>query len=177
MFLHDFLDKFLIDENNYLKDLRTYGTGLSQDKIALLLGLNKATIRRYESSSWNKCKVPAWYPIILRFLSGDLSYFGTFWHNCRIHPADKKMSLKNFPHTRFKPSDLTMQYNTIANMAKKELRLMQADLDRLADQNKLLKMKNAELELNIEKLNSINERLNAHNAGINSGKVVSLFGS
>lgn len=177
MFSNTYLDKFLTDPDNYLSDLRTFGAGLSQEQIAQLLGLNKATIRRYESSTWNKCKLPAWYPIILRFLAGDLSYWGNYWDNARINPVDRKLSSNYFPHTRLTPSELNMNYNTIAKLAKKEFREMQSRLDSIEKQNHVLKIKNAELELDIEKLNAANDRLRAHNDGIKSGKVITLFGS
>jgi len=177
MFSNTYLDKFLSDPDNYLSDLRTFGASLSQQQTAHLLGLSKATIRRYESSTWNKCKVPDWYGILLRFLSGDLSYFGNYWTNTRINPADKKLSSDYFPHLRMVPSEMHINHNKIYRMAQQEIKEMQHELNKVNEQNKILLMRNAELELDIEKLKGINDRLRAHDNAVKSGKVINIFGS
>lgn len=176
MFSNEFLDSFQTDPDNYLKDLRRFGVGADREQIAQLIDFNPHTIRRFESKA-NKSKVPAWYPLLLRFLAGDLSYFGPNWQNARIHPTDRKLQSPHFPHTRLTPGELNVNHNTISRMAQKELRTMQQQLNKLETQVNVLKTRNAELELDKEKLQMQIDQLKAKEKGIKSGKVVNLFGS
>lgn len=177
MFQNEFLDKLTTDPDNYLSDLRRFGLGMDQIKLAGLLGLSHATIRRYESPHWNKNKVPQWYPMVLRFLSGDLSYFGNYWVNARIHPTDRKLQTNQFPHERMVPADMHARTNAIYRNAEQENKRLQAQLDRELKKNDILEINNLQLELENERLSKKLARLEAHEKGIEAGKVVNLFGS
>lgn len=171
-----YLDKLAHSETHlYLKSLRIEA-GMSLDQLGYVLGLSSGSIKRYESN-WQQSKPPRWYELMLRFLSGDLSFYSDQWANCRISPHNKQLSIPFNKYQSFLPRELTMEYNRIAQAASHELKKMQSEIDLLTNQVNALKQINTKLELEKEKLAIKLDQIAAREKGIKTGKVVSLFGS
>lgn len=169
---NEFFDKLKYSEyHNYLKSLRQFGTGLTRDQLANLTGLSVHTLRRYESQ-WKSTKIPQWYELLLRLISGDLSYFGSHWQNVRIYPHNQRISLPEAKYKAFLPMELNQRYNRMiqqVNLEKTELRAMNKQL---GIDNDVLRTDNAALMLKIEQLQKRLDQLESHQKGIDSGKVL-----
>ena len=155
LFFNEFLDKLLICTLPYeqAKDLRKFGTNKSRAELSEIIGLSSETIRRYESK-WNKQKIPPWYFVLLRFLCGDLSFFGNHWKECRIYAHDQTLASPYTPHTRMRPADMNSQYSRIYQVAQQELGDLRNEIKRLKDLNQALLIENTGLNIRIDTLES-----------------------
>ena len=106
LFQNQFLDSLMISSspNQIAKDLRILGTGLSVEELSKILGIAKRTIYGYESEK-NPNKIPKQYFILLRFLSGDLSYFQG-WENCTIQPSSNRLKVSVDKYNTYTPNSL-----------------------------------------------------------------------
>lgn len=172
---NEFLDKLRLSEHHvYLKSLRTIGAGFkNRAELSTILGISPETIRRYESN-WSNSKPPQWYELILRFLCGDLSYHGDYWHHCRIHPHTCQLSTPFDNCNAYLPRDLHMKYNRIHQLNESELRKLRIELNALKIELDAAKILNSTLSQRIELLEQENTRLKDKNAAIKSGKVIEL---
>ncbi|MCA1778749.1 MAG: hypothetical protein LC637_05025 [Xanthomonadaceae bacterium] len=177
-FHHYFFDRFLVETepHEYATWLRKYGPApryQSRSGLSDLIGVSAATIRRYESE-WGS-RPPKWYFLLLRFLAGDLSFYGHHWTDCRIRPDTGKLRT---PVTReeMTPMDLNSRYSMIVRSAQSEA----ADARRrLADMENEVQALRSERELLLLKIDTLTGELEAarnHTAQITAGKVVPLFG-
>lgn len=172
---NEFLDKLRLSEPHiYLTDLRKIGAHLTRADLSNILGISHHSIRRYESQ-WENSNPPKWYELILRFLSGDLSYYGDYWHECRIHPFTCQLSTPFDKYNAYFPKDLHMQFNRIHRLNETELRDLRANLEQIKRDIQATKQLNALLQARIELLESENARLKARNEAEKSGKVIPLF--
>lgn len=181
-FNNEFLDKLRLSEPHiYLKSLRTFGAGLNdRAELSKILGISPETIRRYESN-WTNSNPPQWYELILRFLSGDLSYYGDYWHHCRIHPQTCKLSTPFDKYNAYLPRDLHMSFNRIHQLNERELRALQQQLTSLETTIKDLELQlgayqseNAKLTIKLEQANATIDRLRNYNQAVETGKVIEL---
>ncbi|MDG4812765.1 hypothetical protein P8629_07060 [Hydrogenovibrio sp. 3SP14C1] len=175
-FQNEYLDKFKHNQyHTYLKELRLYA-GISRKELSNLSGISVYTIRRYESNWHSSTQPPEYYEMLLRFLCGDLSYFGHYWTNCRIHPHDHKMINPYTPHARMSPSDMHVQYSRIYNESQRELNELRKEIEAIKAHNLALKADNELLHVQLERLKHENERLHHHKNSVKTGKVVPIFG-
>jgi len=176
MFKNEYLDKLRHNPYHiYLKQLRLYA-GISRKDLFHLSGVSIYTIRRYESNWQTSTPPPEYYEMLLRFLCGDLSYFGHSWTNCQIHPHDRKLMNPYTPHTRMSPLDMNAQYSRIYNETQRELNELRKKIEAIEAHNKALKADNELLMVQKERLAHENERLRHHKDSVKTGKVVPLFG-
>ena len=78
---------------------------------------------------------------MLRFLSGDLSYFGGNWDNARIFLHDHKLSSPYFPNERLTPADMHQQHARIYNVSQIEINQLRQRIKHL--ENQLMTKENA----------------------------------
>lgn len=75
------------------------------------------------------------------------------------------------------PTDMHAKTNAIYNLRNAELKESNDKLEQMEIKLNILKIKNAELELELHKRDALIEQMKAHKKGIEAGKVVNLFGS
>ena len=179
---NEFLDKLRLSESHiYLKSLRTYGAGFSdRAELSKILGISSETIRRYESN-WKNSNPPQWYELLLRFLCGDLSYYGDYWHQCRIHPKTCKLSTPFDKYNAYLPRELHMSFNRIHQLKERELHALQQQLkvlettiQELEIQLNAYQSENAKLTIKLEQANATITRIRNYNHAIETGKVIEL---
>lgn len=167
-----FLDSLISQNQNLYRDLRR-AANLSQKEMAELVGVHKASIRRYESS-WNGSKVPKWYYIMLRLVNGDLSFFGDKWKGSVIQYHDRK--LRSFYSTKsMEPREMFTQYNRDALDARREANQERQKADELLNKIKAYEEELSSLRLRNEILNQQVLELKAVKALTKTGKVIPLF--
>lgn len=172
-FSNEYFDKLKLSEySDYLKSLRAH-LNLDRADLSKLTGLSIHTIRRYEST-WENSKPPKWYELLMRFMCGDLSFFGPYWINCTIS-HDKKLASPYFPHDRLSPLDMHVQHNRIHSQISNENRRLNDELNRLKNRIAALEAELESQQLRIELLTAENERLKSHGQSVKSGKVLELF--
>lgn len=172
---HEFFDKLRhSDYSDYLKSLREFGPGLERSELANLTGLSIHTLRRYESPGQSP-KIPQWYELFLRLISGDLSYFGHHWHHCRIHPKTQKLSIPHDQYKAYFPMDMHQKHNLIYRAIKNEKEQIQTENKALKKRIAALESDNELLAVQLERLKSENERLKSHSQSVQIGKVIELF--
>ncbi len=165
-FQHYHLDKLRLDDtHNYLKHLRNE-LNLSRDELADKIGVSAHTIRRYESE-WKNSKPPKWYEMLLRFMAGDVSFFGQAWADCRINLHSKKLSSPYFPEP-FRPHEMMIHYNKNHLSLIQENRALHIEAGHLKEQIKQLQARIAILE-------SEKSQLEAHKNSVKEGKVIPMF--
>lgn len=122
LFNNNFLDKITnqIEIHQLARDLRIFGSGLTRAELSKVLGVSEGSIRRYESP-WNTAKIPNWYLVTLRLLSGDLSYFGQAWSDTRINPTNSKMYTPHAKYEAFTPMDLNSKTAFIYQTAQRQV--------------------------------------------------------
>ena len=116
-FTNHTLDKRFETRGNYMKHLRSFietSSDRTRHNLAVHIGISEHTIRRYESESY---QAPYWYEMLLRFMSGDLSFFGDQWANCRL--SEGKLYL-SYAYEGFKPMDLLAERNKMVNDVQRE---------------------------------------------------------
>jgi len=173
-FNHEFFDKLALSENHlYLKHLRNE-LCVDRKTLANALGIAVPTIRKYESDWAGSGHPPKWYAILLRLLCGDLSHFGTQWHNCRIHKADKKLASPYFKHTRMTPMDMNSQYSAIARQYERQIKDLTHDLTETSRKYQSLLTDYKLLQTKLLAIEKERERIIAHDDAVRSGKVVNI---
>jgi len=166
-FQHYFFDKLRLDDYHiYLKSLRRESK-LNRNELSELIGVSSHTIRRYESE-WQNSNPPEWYEMLLRFLCGDISYFGTNWIDCRINNHNNKLSSPCFK-TPMSPHDMNTHYNRINLSLTQENRALSHETANLKEQLK-------QLQSRIDLLESEKAHLETHKNSVKTGKVVPIFG-
>lgn len=153
LFRNQFLDKLTnqLPPHQQVKELRNFGTNLSIEDLSNLTGLSKSTIRRYEAE-WNQAKIPKWYLILLRLLSGDLSYFGEPWQDAQIHYWNKKLTTPYAKYQELTPMDMNSQTNWIYKRIKSENENINNELEVLKIENMALKKDNEVLAVQNNRL-------------------------
>lgn len=173
LFKNIFIEKITsqLEPHELAKDLRKYGTELNRKEISKILQISEKTIARYESPT-NKAKIPFMYLMALRFMSGDLSFFGTAWENSKISPTNKKLTTPHAKYKEFDPMSLNSQssfvYQTAISRVRTtndELRAIQLKIEALESENQLLTVKNERLQFKIDEIRIVKEQ-------IKKGKVI-----
>ncbi|WP_178862425.1 hypothetical protein [Thiomicrorhabdus cannonii] len=175
LFRNSFLDGLINQRETYqqAKDLRIFGTNLSEDQLAKLIDCHPGTIRRYESAT-NKAKIPQWYFMLLRFLSGDLSYFGRPWIDATIDPSDRRLRTYLDKYNSYTPEDLHVKTNFIYQGIKAELEIKRADLEKAERLIHALRQDNELLQVQIERLEAALSSKQIVKENMNLGKVIHL---
>lgn len=160
-----YFDKLrLNDPPDYFRFLR-HELRLNRPGLAKLIGVSEHTVRRYESK-WPNSKAPKWYPMLLRFMAGDVSWHGGQWTDCRIRVSDKLM--ENPHHEPLSPGMMHTHYNRHLLDLTQDNRRLRSINDQLHEQVK-------QLTARITILENENATLKAHKTGLKSGKVIPLF--
>ena len=173
LFQNEFLDSLCIDPDNMLADLRKSGTNMTRKEIADLIGVSEHSIRRYESD-WRTSKPPRWYYIILRFLSGDLSYFGAAWTDAKINYWNKKLTSPYAKYLELTPMDMNGRYAQFAQHYERQIKELSNELAELQSKHQHLVADHKLLQTKIQAYENEIALQGLHDQGIESGKVVSI---
>ena len=173
LFKNRYLDKISNGLRDYelAIDLRKFGTGKTRSEIADILQLSIKTISRYESPV-NRAKIPFSYFVALRFMSGDLSYFGNYWDDTRIDPWTKLLRSPYDKYKAFKPMDLNSQTNFIYQTAMQEKRKVNDSNRALLLRVKALETENSVLTLALDRAIEKDALKSNLNKQISLGKVL-----